>query len=114
MGRKYAVEGAGLFKMQIPLCEGIRSLTLLKRILWLFVLDESAIESALELNQMRELNDRIVLFFDRAEYYFIRGYMEAMNRRMKYLWDLTENETKQIFFEKSFYVKSPDDEGVKI
>jgi len=105
VGRKYAEEGQGLFKMQIPLCEGIRALTLLKRTLWLFVVYESAFESALELNQMRELNDRIVLFFDRAEYYFIRGYMEAMNKSIKKLWNLSDNDTEMIFFKKSFYHK---------
>lgn len=105
VGRKYAKEGSGLFKMKIPLCEGVRALTLLKRTLWLFVVYESAFENALELNQMRELNDRVVLFFDRAEYYFIRGYMEAMNKVIKELWHLSESDTEQIFFKKSFYKK---------
>jgi len=103
VGRKYAAEGGGLFKMKIPLCEGIRALTLLKRTLWLFVVYESSFETALELNQMRELNDRVVLFFDRAEYYFIRGYMEAMNSKIKETWNLSDNNTEIIFFKKSFY-----------
>jgi hypothetical protein len=105
VGRKYAVEGGGLFNMNIPLCEGIRALTLLKRTLWLFVVYESAFETALELNQMRELNDRVVLFFDRAEYYFIRGYMEAMNNKIKETWDISDSDTEIIFFKKSFYNK---------
>ncbi len=91
--------------MDIPLCEGIRALTLLKRALWLFVVYESAFESALELNQMRELNDRVVLFFDRAEYYFIRGYIEEMNKSIKERWNLSDNDTELIFFKKSFYNK---------
>ena len=105
VGRKYALEGAGLFRMNIPLCEGICGLILLKRTLWLFVMYESAFDTALELNQMRELNDRVVLFFDRAIYYFIRGYLEAMNCRIKELWGLTEEQTQEIFFDKSFYGK---------
>lgn len=103
VGRVYAKEGITMFRLGIPLCEGIKALILLKRILWLFVMDKSNIESALELNQMRELNDRVVLFFDRAEYYLIRGYMEEMNRKMKKLWNLTDQDTEQIFFKKSFY-----------
>jgi len=103
IGRVYAREGIAMFKLGIPLCEGIKALILLKRILWLFVMDESSFDSVLELNQMRELNDRVVLFFDRAEYYLIRGYMEEMNRKMKKLWDLTEQDTEEIFFKKSFY-----------
>ena len=103
VGRKYAQEGQGLFRMRIPLCEGIRALILLKRALWLFVEYESAFDSAVELNQMRELNDRVLLFFDRATYYFIRGYMEEMNHEMKALWKLTDQDTRQVFFDKSFY-----------
>jgi len=105
IGRIYAKEGIELFKMGIPLCEGIKALILLKRTLWLFVMYESHFESVLELNQMRELNDRIVLFFDRAEYYFIRGYMEEMNKKIKRLWSLHETDTEKIFFKKSFYNK---------
>ena len=106
IGRKYVEEGRGLFRMHIPLCEGVRALVLLKRALWLFVEYESAFDSAVELNQMRELNDRVLLFFDRAIYYFIRGYMEEMNHEMKLLWNLTEQDTRQIFFDKSFYGRS--------
>ncbi len=105
VGREYALEGMGLFRLGIPLCEGVQALVLLKRMLWLFVMYESNFESALELNQMRELNDRVSLFFDRAIYYFIRGYTEEMNRRMKELWKLTDNDTENIFFKNSFYGK---------
>lgn len=103
IGRVYAKEGIAMFRLGIPLCEGIKALILLKRTIWLFVIDESRFDSALELNQMRELNDRVVLFFDRAEYYLIRGYTEEMNRKMKKLWNLTDEDTEQIFFKKSFY-----------
>ncbi|MCP4716572.1 MAG: hypothetical protein GY868_15735 [Deltaproteobacteria bacterium] len=103
VGRKYANEGMGLFRMKIPLCEGIRAMVLLKRTLWLFVVYESAFDSALKLNQMRELNDRVLLFFDRATYYFIRGYMEELNRKIKTLWNLSDEDTREVFFEKSFY-----------
>lgn len=103
IGRFYAREGMGLFRMGIPLCEGMRALVLLKRTIWLYVMHECCFDSALELYQMRELNDRVLLFFDRAQYYFLRGYMEAMNRRMKELWHLTDADTREIFFDTSFY-----------
>ncbi len=105
VGRKYAQEGKGFFRMGIPLCEGIRALVLLKRSLWLFVAYESNFESALELNQMRELNDGVILFFDRAQFYFIRGYLEEMNNKMKECWNLTDENTRNVFFDKSFYGK---------
>jgi len=105
IGRLYAKEGIDIFKMGIPLCEGLKALILLKRTLWLFVMYESNFDSVLELLQMRELNDRVVLFFDRAECYLVRGYMEEMNKKMKKSWSLTDEDTEKIFFKKSFYNK---------
>jgi hypothetical protein len=52
---------------------------------------------------MRELNDRVVLFFDRFHYYQTRGYMEAMNARLKEKWNLTDEDTEQVIFTNSFY-----------
>jgi hypothetical protein len=64
---------------------------------------EIPLDTTIELSQMRELNDRLTLFFDRAEYYFIRGYMEEMNRNMKDIWHLKDEDTDRIFFGRSFY-----------
>ena len=77
----------------------------LRRILWLFIENESAFDTAFQLHQMKELSDRIILFFDRAEYYTIRGYMEEMNRKIKEEWKLDSEETNKIFFYASFYNK---------
>ena len=105
IGKRYAEEGMDLFKMGIPLCEAHRAMIVLRRTLWLFVVNESMFDSAFELHQMRELNDRVVLFFDRAEYYLLRGYTEAMNERIKELWNINDRDTEKIFFQKSFYEK---------
>jgi hypothetical protein len=96
--KHYAQEGVGLFRLGIPLCEGVRALILLKRTIWLFVLESSLFESAMELLQMRELNDRAALFFDRALYNFIMGYMEEMKNRAAELWDLADADTEKLFF----------------
>ncbi len=105
VGRNYANEGKSLFDMGVPLCEVSRALVLLRRVLWLFVVDESALESAFQLHQTRELNDRIILFFDRAQYYIIRGYTEAMHAKMKELTGIADSDAGKIFFENSFYNK---------
>ncbi|HOW82236.1 MAG TPA: hypothetical protein PK573_06740 [Spirochaetota bacterium] len=105
VGKRYAAEGIELFKMEIPLCEVIRAMYTLRRILWLFIENESAFDTAFQLHQMKELSDRIILFFDRAEYYTIRGYMEEMNRKIKEEWKLDSEETNKIFFYASFYNK---------
>jgi hypothetical protein len=54
------------------------ALILLKRYLWLEVLSEGFVSSNLELYQVLELNNRVVLYFDRAVYFTIAGYQEAM------------------------------------
>ncbi len=105
VGRLYANEGIEFFKMGIPLCEVIRAVFVLRRTLWLFVQNESVLNSSFELHQMTELSDRVILFFDRAEFYIIRGYTEAMSKKMMELWKLDNNETEKIFFERSFYRK---------
>ena len=87
-----------LFRLGIPLCEGVRAIILLKRTLWLFVLESSALDSAMELHQVRELNDRASLFFDRAQYNFIGGYMEEMQIRARELWKLSDVDTDKVFF----------------
>jgi hypothetical protein len=103
IGKRYADDGIELFRMNVPLCEAIRAMYLLRRTLWLHVENESAFNTAIEMHQMKELNDRVILFFDRAMYYLIRGYMEEMNRKIKDTWSLKEDETDKIFFKRSFY-----------
>jgi hypothetical protein len=105
IGRRYAAEGKEHFKGELPLCEIVRSFVLLKKAIWSFSINEITIDSAYELYQMSELNERIIIFFDQAIYYITRGYMEEMNSRMKELWKLTDDDTEKIFFRKSFYTK---------
>jgi hypothetical protein len=54
----------------------------------------------MELHQTRELNDRASLFFDRAQFNFIAGYMEEMRRRAKELWNISEADLGKLFFQK--------------
>jgi len=59
------------------LSEVIMALIIIRRHIWLKVLSEGFIDSALDLNLALELNNRVVLFFDRATYYAALGYGEA-------------------------------------
>ncbi len=104
IGRWYAAQGASFFKMGIPLCEVYRSFVLLKNILQKFVEQETVqFDSAIQVNMLREFQQKVDFFFEQAFYYLIRGYAEAMNDRMKELWDLSEEDTTKVFFGKSFY-----------
>jgi hypothetical protein len=105
IGRLYAVEGKEYFGMGIPLCEIHRALVVLRKTLWIFVMQESAFDSVFQLYQMKELNDRIILFFDRAEYYTIRGYVESMYQKLKEDPSCSRDSLDAVFFRKSFYAE---------
>jgi len=57
--------------------EVVMALFLLKRHIWLFILQEGLLTTNLELYQALELNNRVVLYFDRAVYYVTQAYSEA-------------------------------------
>lgn len=61
---------------EYPIEEIVMALLLLKRHIWLFVLQEGLLSTNLELYQALELNNRVVLYFDRAIYYATQGYFE--------------------------------------
>jgi hypothetical protein len=57
--------------------EVLEALILSRRHLWLLVLKEGFLETALDLQAALELNARTVLFFDRSMYYTALGFEEA-------------------------------------
>jgi hypothetical protein len=67
LGRQRREEG-------FPLPEIILTLSLLRRHLWLKVQSDGLLDTALDLYQAMELNNRVVTYFDRAIYYAACGY----------------------------------------
>ncbi len=61
--------------------EVVMALFLLKRHIWLFVLQEGLLTANLELYQALELNNRVVLYFDRAAYFVVKAYQDEELRR---------------------------------
>lgn len=61
--------------------EVVMALLLLKRHVWLFVLQEGFLTSNLELYQALELNNRVVLYFDRAIYYVAQAWAEEDDKK---------------------------------
>lgn len=107
IGRWYARQGRSFFAMGVPLCEVYRAKILLKNILQKFAEQETVqFESAVQVNMLREFQQRLDFFFEQAFYYLIRGYSEAMNEKMKELWNLSDADTDRIFFGRSF--RAPD------
>jgi hypothetical protein len=60
--------------------EVVMTLVLIKRYLWLHLLEEGLMTTDLEIYQALELNNKVVLYFDRAIYFALRGYREARAR----------------------------------
>jgi len=76
MGKKRFEEG-------IPLHELIMFHMLIKRHLWLYLLEKHFFESSFELMKSLEINNRIVLFFDRAIIASTMGYEEELVKYVK-------------------------------
>ncbi|MBN1635058.1 MAG: hypothetical protein JW920_01005 [Deltaproteobacteria bacterium] len=64
----------------IPLHEVVMVLMLVKRHLWLYVLETQLPNTSYELYQNLELNNRVVLFFDRAIFFTTMGYEEELRK----------------------------------
>ncbi len=61
-----------------PLPELIYSFILFRRHLWLFILHSGFFDTAYELLRALELNNRVILFFDRALHSMALGYAECL------------------------------------
>ena len=70
LGRQRHAEG-------FALSEVLEALILTRRHLWLLVLSEAFLDTALDLQQALDLNARAVLFFDRSMYFTALGFEEA-------------------------------------
>ena len=64
----------------IPASQFFQALVLLKRHMWLFIRKRLEDEIA-DYKQAMEINDRVVLFFDRASYYMLTGYDEQREKK---------------------------------
>ena len=74
IAKHYTAIGAKRRKEGFALSEIIQALIMTRRHLWLKVLAEGFLDTALDLNQALDLNNRVILFFDRAIFYTTVGY----------------------------------------
>jgi hypothetical protein len=63
------------------LSEVIEALIITRRVLWAKIESDGLLDTALDLNQALELNDRALVFFDRAMFYAAQGYESAAATR---------------------------------
>jgi len=70
----YLKLGSQRYHEGIPLSDVVMALMLIKRHLWLYVMEQNFFDSSFQLMQALEFNNRVVLFFDRAIYFTTIGY----------------------------------------
>ncbi len=78
LGRKRYNEG-------IPLHELILAFMLIKRHLWLFILEKNFFDTTYAMNKSLELNNKVVLFFDRIIIAVTIGYEEEIRQHAESL-----------------------------
>ncbi len=66
----------------IPLHELILAFMLIKRHLWLYVQEQQLPDSAYHLNKALELNNKVVLYFDRIIYAVTLGYEQQIEKKI--------------------------------
>ena len=76
----YSDLGKKWFEEEIPLHEAVMTLMIIKRHLWLYVRENQFFDSTYECYQALEMNNKVVLFFDRAIYFTIIGYEEELTK----------------------------------
>jgi hypothetical protein len=64
-----------------PLSELVYSFILFRRHLWLFILHAGFYDTAFELLRALELNNRVILFFDRGLVNMVKGYEECQKKK---------------------------------
>lgn len=79
----YTALGRKRYREGIPLHEVAMAFMLVKRHLWLYVREKQFFDSAFELYQALELNNKVVLFFDRVIYFVTLGYEEELRKSIK-------------------------------
>lgn len=77
----YKKYGEQRYREGFPLSQLIYSFILFRRHLWLFILHSGFYDSAYELLRVMELNNRVILFFDRALHNMALGYEECRKKK---------------------------------
>jgi len=78
--RYYKEYGKERCREGFPLSELLYSFILFRRHLWLFILHEGLFDTAYELRRALELNNRVILYFDRAMHSVAMGYEECKQK----------------------------------
>lgn len=79
----YMALGAERYREGFQLSEVVKALILTKRHLWFFILEQGLFDSATELYQILELYNSVILFFDRAVHFTVKGFEKEAGLQRK-------------------------------
>ncbi len=77
IAREYVALGRQRYAEGFALSEVIHALIISRRVLWFKVQSDGFLDTALDLSRALELNNKVLVFFDRAILYTAVGYEEA-------------------------------------
>ena len=77
----YRVYGKERCEEGFPLSQLIYAFVLFRRHLWLFILNVGFLDTAYDLLRALELNNRVILFFDRAVHNIAVGYEDCLKKK---------------------------------
>ncbi|HON78218.1 MAG TPA: hypothetical protein PK544_06980 [Spirochaetota bacterium] len=76
---RYKKLGRDRFSQGVPFSQVQKALVLQKRHLWLFVMDK-LYSDLTSYKEAIDLNNRVVLYFDRATFYMLEGHEEKLHK----------------------------------
>jgi len=80
ISRYYHKLGQDKFDQGVPFSQAQKALVLQRRHLWLFILDKLYYDASLY-KEALELNNRVVLYFDRAMFSLLEGYESRIYKK---------------------------------
>jgi hypothetical protein len=94
--------GRQRYREGFPLPEIVYGVFLAKKVFHDVLIQESLLDSAMEIYQVMELITMIYNFFDQGDFYITRGYLEEMYAAIGKAGKFTDKELKKYFFPGSF------------
>ena len=82
ISERYMKIGRERYEQGIPFSQVQKALVLQMRHLWLFVISRMEDDNMKSVKESIDLNNRVVLYFQRATFYMLRGYERMLNRRI--------------------------------
>ncbi len=72
--REFSIVGSQLKKHNVPLKDILSAIAISRKSIWVQVIEKNILHSPLEIYTALEINNRIILFYDKITYFLMKGY----------------------------------------